>query len=150
MAFLHQDALSGPGRAGALANRIAAIRRAARQARRALYGQAGEIGMRRWPPIPQDDEDTNLFPVPAAQRGLNGLRGSGCVRSACRCGRRPQNNSPLSTMVRTPKTPSASASSMMRSCSARAGPEHRPRTRWRSPDRAITPEISDNSSISRS
>jgi glutathione S-transferase len=34
----------------------------------------------------------------------------------------PQNNSPLKTMVGTPNTPSASASSMMRSCSARAGP----------------------------
>jgi hypothetical protein len=34
----------------------------------------------------------------------------------------PQNNSPLKTMVGTPNTPSASASSMMRSCWARAGP----------------------------
>ena len=34
----------------------------------------------------------------------------------------PQNNSPLNTIVGTPNTPSASASSIMRSCSARAGP----------------------------
>ena len=34
----------------------------------------------------------------------------------------PQNNSPLNSMVGTPNTPSASASSMMRSCSWRAGP----------------------------
>jgi hypothetical protein len=40
---------------------------------------------------------------------------SRCARSTCRCDYRPRTSSPFKTMVGTPNTPSASASSMMRS-----------------------------------
>ena len=61
------------------------------------------------------------LPVAAAERGRNSFRIPDALDQHVDA-IASQNNSPLKTMVGTPNTPSASASSIMRSCWARAGP----------------------------
>ena len=117
-----------------------------------LYGVAQQTALRmRAMNAKRASREKQVFPMPdsaapainaeAARRIAWSLAGAGSPHFRCRLPSAwamvsgflmrsisrsmrspPQNSSLLNTIVGTPNTPSASASSMMRSCSARAGP----------------------------